>query len=75
MCRFEEAPAQVHLARNCGSWWPRRTGDGTNTSETLNEAIRIYNSTSAGSYHLRGPQQSAAFFDGLELVNPVWSRL
>jgi hypothetical protein len=25
---------------------------------------------SASSYHLRGPQQIAAFFDGLELVEP-----
>jgi hypothetical protein len=57
---LEALPAGSYLA----------LGDGTNTSETLNEAIRIYNSTSASSYHLRSPQQIAAFFDGLELVEP-----
>jgi hypothetical protein len=44
--------------------------DGTNTSATLNAAIQIYNDNSAGSYHLRGPEQIAAFFDGLALVEP-----
>jgi hypothetical protein len=44
--------------------------DGTNTSETLNTAIRTYNANSAGSYHLRSPEQIAGFFHGLDLVDP-----
>jgi hypothetical protein len=44
--------------------------DGTDTNEALNAAIRVYNSNAASSYHLRGPAQIAAFFDGLELVEP-----
>jgi hypothetical protein len=44
--------------------------DGTDTSPALNEAIAAYNQNSASSYHLRGPEQIAGFFDGLELVAP-----
>ncbi|MEV7238611.1 SAM-dependent methyltransferase [Streptomyces sp. NPDC051020] len=44
--------------------------DGTNTSETLNTAIRTYNANSASSYHLRSPEQIAGFFHGLDLVDP-----
>ncbi|WP_067171854.1 SAM-dependent methyltransferase [Microtetraspora niveoalba] len=44
--------------------------DGADTSATLNEAIRIYNRNSAGSYHLRSPERIAGFFAGLELVEP-----
>lgn len=44
--------------------------DGTDTSETLNEAIRTYNAHSASSYHLRSPERIAAYFHGLELVDP-----
>ncbi|MFF4778189.1 SAM-dependent methyltransferase [Microtetraspora fusca] len=44
--------------------------DGTDTSATLNEAIRIYNQNSAGSYHLRGPERIADFFEGLDLMEP-----
>jgi hypothetical protein len=44
--------------------------DGTSTSASLNEAIRVYNQNSASSYHLRSPGQIAGFFDGLTLVPP-----
>ncbi|MFC8225339.1 SAM-dependent methyltransferase [Streptomyces sp. NPDC057287] len=44
--------------------------DGTDTSDTMNRAIEAYNAHSAGAYHLRGPARIAAFFDGLELVEP-----
>lgn len=44
--------------------------DGTDTSDSLNAAIATYNANSASSYHLRGPDQIAAFFDGLELIEP-----
>jgi S-adenosyl methyltransferase len=43
---------------------------GTNTNEGLNEAQRQYNESGAAPYHLRGPEQIARFFDGLELVEP-----
>ncbi|MFJ8752530.1 SAM-dependent methyltransferase [Streptomyces sp. NPDC102441] len=44
--------------------------DGTDTSDTMNRAIEAYNTHSANSYHLRAPDRIAAFFDGLELVEP-----
>jgi len=44
--------------------------DGTDTSPALNQAIAAYNQNSASSYHLRSPEQIAAFFDGLTLVPP-----
>jgi len=44
--------------------------DGTDTSPALNQAIAAYNQNSAGSYHLRSPEQIARFFDGLTLVPP-----
>jgi hypothetical protein len=44
--------------------------DGTDTSASLNEAIAAYNQNSASSYHLRSPEQVAAFFDGLDVVPP-----
>ena len=44
--------------------------DGTDTSPALNQAIAAYNQNSANSYHLRSPEQIAAFFDGLTLVPP-----
>ena len=44
--------------------------DGTDTSPTLNEAIAAYNANSASSYHLRGADQIARFFEGLEVVEP-----
>lgn len=44
--------------------------DGTDTNAALNEAIAVYNSNSASEYHLRSRQRIAAFFDGLELLEP-----
>jgi hypothetical protein len=44
--------------------------DGTDTSDTLNRAIEVYNANSGSSYHLRSPDAVAAFFDGLELFEP-----
>ncbi|MFE5242423.1 MULTISPECIES: SAM-dependent methyltransferase [unclassified Streptomyces] len=44
--------------------------DGTDTSDTLNRAIEVYNANSASSYHLRSPEGIATFFDGLEPVEP-----
>ncbi len=44
--------------------------DGTATSSALNEAIAVYNQNSASSYHLRSPEQVAAFFDGLTVEPP-----
>lgn len=44
--------------------------DGMNTNPTLNHAIETYNANSASSYHLRGPDQIARFFEGLELLEP-----
>ncbi|MBP2706396.1 SAM-dependent methyltransferase [Microbispora sp. RL4-1S] len=44
--------------------------DGTDTDESLREAIAVYNANSASSYHLRSAEQIASFFEGLELVEP-----
>jgi len=44
--------------------------DGTDTSPALNQAIAAYNQSAASAYHLRSPEQIAAFFDGLTLVPP-----
>lgn len=44
--------------------------DGTDTNESLNEAIAAYNASSASSYHLRAPDRIARFFAGLDLVEP-----
>ncbi|MFF2327290.1 MULTISPECIES: SAM-dependent methyltransferase [unclassified Streptomyces] len=44
--------------------------DGTNTSDSLNQAVASYNVNSASSYHLRSPERIADFFHGLELVEP-----
>ncbi|MCX4885461.1 MULTISPECIES: SAM-dependent methyltransferase [unclassified Streptomyces] len=61
VARFLDAlPAGSYLALS----------DGTDTNEALNQAISVYNANSASSYHLRGPERIAAFFDGLELVEP-----
>jgi hypothetical protein len=45
-------------------------GDGVNTSEAVNEAVRRYNENSHNAYHLRRPEQITGFFDGLEVVAP-----
>ncbi|WP_406462966.1 SAM-dependent methyltransferase [Streptomyces sp. NBC_01622] len=44
--------------------------DGTDTNPSLNQAISVYNANSASSYHLRSPARVAAFFEGLEAVEP-----
>jgi hypothetical protein len=44
--------------------------DGTDASPALAQAVAAYNRNAAGSYHLRGGRQIAAFFDGLVLVPP-----
>lgn len=44
--------------------------DGTNTSPTVNEVIKIWNASARPPYHLRSPAQIAGYFDGLELVEP-----
>ena len=43
---------------------------GSSTSEGLVEAARQYRAGGAEAYHLRGPEQLARFFDGLDLVPP-----
>jgi O-methyltransferase involved in polyketide biosynthesis len=43
---------------------------GSSTSEGLVEAARQYRAGGAETYHLRGPEQLARFFDGLDLVSP-----
>jgi hypothetical protein len=44
--------------------------DGTDTSEEVVEAARIWNQSANPTYHLRSPERIARFFDGLELVDP-----
>jgi hypothetical protein len=44
--------------------------DGTDTNPEMNQAIAVYNQNSASSYHLRSPEQIAAFFAGLDVVPP-----
>ena len=43
---------------------------GSSTSEGLVEAARQYRAGGAETYHLRGPEQLAGFFAGLDLVPP-----
>lgn len=44
--------------------------DGTNTNPALVQAVSTYNKTAANTYQLRSPDQLAALFEGLELVEP-----
>ena len=44
--------------------------DGTDTSEEVVEAARIWNQSANPTYHLRSPDRIARFFDDLELVEP-----
>jgi hypothetical protein len=44
--------------------------DGTDTSQEVVEAARIWNQSANPTYHLRSPDRIARFFDGLELVEP-----
>lgn len=43
---------------------------GSSTSEEMREAARQYGESGADPYTLRGPDQLARFFEGLELVPP-----
>jgi hypothetical protein len=44
--------------------------DGVNTDPAGNEAQEKYNQQSPAPYHLRSPEQLAAFFAGTELIEP-----
>ncbi|MEW2352611.1 SAM-dependent methyltransferase [Spirillospora sp. NPDC029432] len=44
--------------------------DGTDTDEAFLEAQKGYDDTGAVPYRLRGPEQIARFFEGLELLEP-----
>ncbi|MBX7268844.1 SAM-dependent methyltransferase [Micromonospora sp. Llam7] len=44
--------------------------DGSDTSEAVNEAARIWNISANPQYHLRSPERIASLFQGLELVKP-----
>ncbi|HEV8166484.1 MAG TPA: SAM-dependent methyltransferase, partial [Actinomycetota bacterium] len=44
--------------------------DGTDTSEEVVEAARIWNQSANPTYHLRSPERIARFLDGLEFVEP-----
>jgi hypothetical protein len=44
--------------------------DGSDTSEAVAEAVRIWNLSANPKYHLRSPERMAALFDGLEIIEP-----
>ena len=44
--------------------------DSVNTSEALEEALRVYEASGAVPYRTRTPKQFADYFEGLELVEP-----
>jgi hypothetical protein len=44
--------------------------DSVNTSEALEEALRVYEASGAVPYRTRTPDQFAGYFEGLELVEP-----
>jgi O-methyltransferase involved in polyketide biosynthesis len=44
--------------------------DGTTTSPSYLEAMRVYNASGAVPYHLRTPGQIAGYLDGLEVIAP-----
>ena len=44
--------------------------DGSDTSEAVNEAVRIWNISANPQYHLRSPKRMANLFEDLELVEP-----
>jgi S-adenosyl methyltransferase len=44
--------------------------DGTDTSDGVIEAARVWNQSANPQYHLRSPAQIAQLFEGLELVEP-----
>lgn len=44
--------------------------DGSDTTESNREAVRIWNISANPKYHLRSPERIAKLFEGLELVEP-----
>jgi hypothetical protein len=64
-------PVVAHLlgALPAGSYLALQDGTSSGT-EAFDEAQDDYDDTGALPYHLRRPEQVAAFFDGLELVEP-----
>ncbi|MEV6813125.1 SAM-dependent methyltransferase [Micromonospora sp. NPDC051296] len=44
--------------------------DGSDTSEAVTEAVRIWNISANPRYHLRSPERIAGLFQGLDLVEP-----
>jgi S-adenosyl methyltransferase len=44
--------------------------DSVNTSEALEDALRVYEASGAVPYRTRTPEQFASYFEGLELVEP-----
>jgi hypothetical protein len=69
----EDEPAQSIVKRlvggvPAGSYLTMN--DGTDTSQEVVEAARIWNQSANPTYHLRSPDRIARFFDGLELVEP-----
>jgi hypothetical protein len=44
--------------------------DGTDTDTAFKQAQQGYDDSGADAYRLRSPEQIAAFFDGLELIEP-----
>ncbi len=44
--------------------------DGSDTSEAVTEAVRIWNISANPQYHLRSPQRIARLFQGLDLIEP-----
>ncbi|MFF0449568.1 SAM-dependent methyltransferase [Streptomyces sp. NPDC004609] len=70
---YDEARAALtHLLGALPSGSYLVVNDGTTTNEARNEAVRQYNENSGGDhpYTNRTPEQIAAYFDGLELVDP-----
>ncbi|WP_420037341.1 SAM-dependent methyltransferase [Streptomyces sp. cg28] len=57
---LEALPAGSYLALS----------DGINTNDALNTAVTAYNAQSANTYHLRSPEDIAAYFTGLDVVEP-----
>jgi hypothetical protein len=44
--------------------------DGSDTSEAVTEAVRIWNLSANPKYHLRSPARMASLFEGLDIVEP-----
>jgi S-adenosyl methyltransferase len=44
--------------------------DGSDTSEAVTEAARIWNKSANPKYHLRSPERMTGLFDGLDIVEP-----